>query len=121
MITDWSGTAAEFSFITLRPCIFVNTPPKVNNPDYIRLGIEPQELRLRSLIGIPMEMRDAGKAGENVRKLLEHPAEWTDRIRKVRDELIANFPDSAPVSAQAILNAVVDQQGHRRKKGGNPQ
>lgn len=121
VITDWSGTAAEFSFITLRPCIFVNTPPKVNNPDYIRLGIEPQELRLRSLIGIPMEMRDAGKAGENVRKLLEHPAEWTDRIRKVRDELIANFPDSAPVSAQAILNAVVDQQDHRRKKGGNPQ
>ena len=63
VITDWSGTATEFSFITLRPCIFINTPPKINNPDYVKLGIEPQELRLRNLIGIPLEMQETGKAG----------------------------------------------------------
>ena len=36
--------------------------------------------------------------------------EWTEKIRDIRNELMANFPDSAPVSAQAILNAVVEQQ-----------
>ena len=110
VITDWSGTATEFSFITLRPCIFINTPPKINNPDYVKLEIEPQELRLRNMIGVPVEIKDVGEAGECVRNLLDHSEEWSDKIRNVRDELIANFPDSAPVSAKAILNAVVEQQ-----------
>ena len=118
VITDWSGTATEFSFITLRPCIFINTPPKVNNPDYVKLGIEPQELRLRNLIGIPLEINGIGTAGESVQKLLENSAEWSDRIRNIRDELIANFPDSAPVSAKAILNAVVEQQKAKQSKEG---
>ena len=118
VITDWSGTATEFSFITLRPCIFINTPPKVNNPDYVKLGIEPQELRLRNLIGIPLEINGIGTAGESVQKLLENSAEWSDRIRNIRDELIANFPYSAPVSAKAILNAVVEQQKAKQSKEG---
>jgi len=110
VITDWSGTATEFSFITLRPCVFINTPPKINNPDYIKLNIEPQELRLRNLIGISLDINEIGKAGESVERLLDHSAEWTEKIRDIRDELIANFPNSAPVSAQVILNAVVEQQ-----------
>ena len=110
VITDWSGTATEFSFITLRPCIFINTPPKINNPDYVKLNIEPQELRLRNLIGISLDINEIDKAGESVQRLLDHSTEWTEKIRDIRNELMANFPDSAPVSAQAILNAVVEQQ-----------
>ena len=116
VITDWSGTATEFSFITLRPCIFINTPPKINNPDYIKLGIEPQELRLRNMIGIPVEIGDIMKTGESVQTLLNHSTEWSDKIRSVRDELIANFPDSAPASAKAILNAVIEQQNTKRNE-----
>jgi len=110
VITDWSGTATEFSFVTLRPCVFINTPPKVNNPDYVKLGIEPQELQLRRRIGIDVDMADAAVAGERIAGLLEASAEWNGRIRDIRDELTANFPDSAPVSARAILTAVVEQQ-----------
>lgn len=110
VITDWSGTATEFSFVTLRPCVFVNTPPKINNPDYVKLGIEPQELRLRSQIGVQVEMNGVDKAGEAIQSILGDTQGWTERIRGIRDELIANFPDSAPVSAKAILKAVVEQQ-----------
>ena len=110
VITDWSGTATEFSFVTLRPCVFVNTPPKVNNPDYVKLDIEPQELRLRSQIGVQLEMNGVDKAGPAIQAILNDAQGWTERIRGIRDELIANFPDSAPVSASAILTAVVEQQ-----------
>ena len=110
VITDWSGTATEFSFVTLRPCVFVNTPPKINNPDYVKLGIEPQELRLRGQIGAQLEMDGLDRAGDVVRGLLDDAEGWTERIRTIRDGLIANFPDSAPVSARAILNAVIEQQ-----------
>ena len=110
VVTDWSGTATEFSFVTLRPCVFVNTPPKVNNPDYVKLGIEPQELRLRSRIGVQLEPDAVGGAGETIRAILDDSQGWSERIREIRDGLIANFPDSAPASARAILNAVIEQQ-----------
>ena len=110
VITDWSGTATEFSFITLRPSLFIDTPPKINNPDYDSLGIEPQEFRLRHLIGETLAPENAGTAGDLAARLLEEKDRRAERIRLVRDELIAHFPDSAPVSARAILRAVMEQQ-----------
>ena len=110
VITDWSGTATEFSFITLRPCVFINTPPKINNPDYVKLEIEPQELRLRNMIGVSVDMDSVWKTGEYVRALLGQSSEWSEKIKNIRDTLIANFPDSASVSARAIMKAVVEQQ-----------
>lgn len=115
VITDWSGTATEFSFITLRPCVFINTPPKVNNPDYIKLEIEPQELRLRNIIGIPLEIKEIGNIRDSIKQLLDHSEEWHDKIQNVRNELIANFPNSAPFSAQAILNAVLVKQKKEKR------
>ncbi len=110
VITDWSGTATEFSFVTLRPCVFINTPPKINNPDYVKLGIEPQEMQLRQSIGISADPGDVDQVGIQIAELLASSRDWTERIRAIRDRLIANFPNSAPVSAKAILKAVIEQQ-----------
>lgn len=55
LITDWSGTAYEFSFVTLKPAVFIDTKPKINNPEYKRLGIEPLEFVLRSEVGIRVD------------------------------------------------------------------
>ena len=115
VITDWSGTATEFSFVTLRPCLFVDTPPKINNPDYVRLGIEPQEFRLRHLIGETLAPEKADAAGELAGRLLAEKDQRAEQIRQGRDELIANFPNSAPVFAKAILRAVMEQQ--KQKEG----
>ena len=111
VVTDWSGTATEFSFVTLRPCVFVDTPPKINNPDYVKLGIEPQELRLRDEIGIRVQPDRPEALEAGIRSLLADASGWRERIEKIRTELIANFPDSAAVSAREILRAVVEQQG----------
>lgn len=116
-VTDWSGTATEFSFVTLRPCLFIHTPPKINNPDYMRLGIPPQELALRTQIGVDLPPEEAGRAGEAAAALLAEPDAWKQRIQSIRTQLIAHFPDSAPYSARAILEEVMAQQAKRR--GGN--
>ncbi len=110
VITDWSGTATEFSFVTLKPCIFVDTPVKIHNPEYTKLEIEPQELRLRNLIGIRVAPERIAETGEAVRKLLGQTEQWKAKIREIRTELIANFPESARVSAREILRAVMEQQ-----------
>ncbi len=116
VITDWSGTAAEFSFVTLRPCIWIDTPPKINNPRWGELGIEPQELRLRDLIGLRLPPERAKEAGEKAGELIADAGAWAERIREIREELIAHFPDSAPFSARAILKAVLEQQQRRKEQ-----
>ena len=110
VITDWSGTATEFSFVTLKPCIFVDTPAKVNNPEYVKLGIEPQELRLRDQIGIRVSPEHISETGNLIDQMLGKTKQWESQIREIRMELIANFPESARVSAREILRAVMEQQ-----------
>lgn len=113
VITDWSGTAAEFSLVTLRPCLYIHTPPKINNPDYQQLGIPPQELALRTQLGMDLPIEEVAQAGERAAELLQDPDEWRTRILDIRTRLIANFPNSAPVSARTILAEVVAQQKRR--------
>src|SRR5436309_2392571 len=43
MISDWSGAALEFALGLERPVLFIDTPRKVNNPDYAALLCEPLE------------------------------------------------------------------------------
>ena len=38
LISDWSGSAFEFAFGTLRPVIFLDLPKKINNESYIKLS-----------------------------------------------------------------------------------
>ena len=88
----------------------MDTPPKIHNPEYVRLGIEPQELRLRNEIGIRISPDHPEQLAESIRALLRDASGWRDRIEKIRTELIANFPDSARVSAKEILRAVMEQE-----------
>ncbi|MBR6418237.1 MAG: YidC/Oxa1 family membrane protein insertase, partial [Bacteroidales bacterium] len=34
LITDWSAIAFEYAIVTKRPVVFVNTPPKITNPEW---------------------------------------------------------------------------------------
>jgi len=66
LVTDWSGIAYEFSYCTSRPCIFINTPQKIMNANYLNYGIEPMEISIRNKVGISInperiieELRDS--------------------------------------------------------------
>ena len=66
---------------------------------------------LEALCELTVHERTAPEeAAERIRALLSDASGWRERIEKIRSELIANFPDSAPVSAKEILRAVVEQQ-----------
>ena len=45
-ITDWSAVAWEFSFTTLHPTLFINTPMKVMNPDWQKIETVPVNISL---------------------------------------------------------------------------
>ena len=51
MISDWSGAALDYALGLGKPVLFVDVPRKINNPDYMELGLEPIEVTIRSLLG----------------------------------------------------------------------
>ena len=67
------------------------------------------------LSGETLAPEKADAAGELAGRLLAEKDQRAEQIRQVRDELIANFPNSAPVFAKAILRAVMEQQ--KQKEG----
>ena len=56
VITDWSNIAFEFSYCTLKPCIFINTPMKVMNPNYKQYGLEVLDFSLRDKVGVSIDV-----------------------------------------------------------------
>ncbi len=116
IITDWSGTAYEFSFVTLKPSIFVDTKPKINNPDYVKLGIEPLEFSLRDEVGVRVAPADVGSISAKIDNLLEAGGEFSEKILSIREKYIANFGKSGRVGGRYILNQLKERQQKEKTK-----
>lgn len=106
VVTDWSGTAFEFSFVTGKPAVFINTPMKVNNPDYEKLGIEPQEIRLRDKVGISLDTEDIIGCNGRIQQLMEHQEEYIRKNLALRDTLIANYGHSGKIGGKYIIDSL---------------
>ena len=70
LVTDWSGIGIEFGLATGKPVLFVNTKMKVENPNWEAIGIVPQEIRLRSVLGEAVEKSECAAADAVVGRLL---------------------------------------------------
>jgi len=107
LITDWSGIAYEYSFTTLKPCLFINTPMKVMNPDYQELQIEPFDLRIRDQIGISLGTEELGKTAEAVNRLLHEELFAPESIRRLREQYLFNVGNSAEVGADYLIAQLI--------------
>lgn len=115
LVTDWSSITCEFSFSTLKPSLFVDTPMKVGNPHWETLGMEPTDISLRNQIGIGIAPDDTEGFAAAVKDMVENAPAWADRIRTVREGFIFNLGASAPVAGNYILEAVLRQQEARKE------
>ena len=113
-ITDWSGTAYEFSFITLKPCAFIDTPPKINNPDYNKITVEPLEFSLRDRIGVRIQMDEVKTMHEKVAGVLSANDRYEEEIRALRDTYIANFGSFGKAAYRAVMDAIKEQAANRK-------
>lgn len=110
LVTDWSTISCEFSFTTLKPTLFIDTPMKVGNPNWEALGIEPTDISLRNQIGVSLDPNDLAAFGATVRDMVDNKGDWAERIRTVRDSFIFNLGHSAPIAGEYLLNAVLRKQ-----------
>jgi len=116
VITDWSGTAYEFSFVTKKPSIFINTPPKINNPEYDKLTVKPLEITLREKIGIQMEPGHLEHIGDEIIKILESSEKYKSEITAIVDKYIANFGCSGEVASRYIINRLKEIGANKRNE-----
>jgi len=112
LITDWSGIAFEYVFGTERPVLFINTPKKVYNSEYEKIGLEPLEVTVRDKIGAELEPEKIKTIAAVAGELLVAGNSFKEKIINYREEYIYNWGCSAEVGGRHIVEAV--ERGNQR-------
>lgn len=102
MISDWSGAAFEYALGTERPVLFIDVPPKANNPDWQAFGTVPFEDRMRQEVGAIVEPGDPVAAIQAVRELLADSPAFRGRLAEIRAKTIYNFGTAANAGAEVL-------------------
>lgn len=116
VITDWSAICYEFSYVTLKPCVYIDTPPKVYNKEYQQLGIEPLEIKLRSICGEHFAMDNVSGMAEKIDYMINNREEYSQKIENARNTYVANYGKSGEVAGKYIINALIEKQRQRKDK-----
>ena len=109
MITDWSGIAYEYAYTTCRPVLFIDTPMKIMNPEYEKIGILPINIWMREEIGAVVRPDDMESVPQKAAYLLEHSEEYRARISRFVEEYVYHLGDSAETGARYIIEQVFRQ------------
>ena len=106
MISEWSGSPLEYAFALLKPVVFVDTPPKIHNPEWGRLGLPCLEEDIRGQLGEIVPEGRWNSLPDTVRRLVAQRADWSERLAKVRDATVFNVGCSGEAGAEAIVQTL---------------
>jgi YidC/Oxa1 family membrane protein insertase len=106
MISDWSGAATEFGFGLERPVIFIDTPKKVNNPEWRKVDCPPLEGFIRHEIGEVVKPTELNRLPGAVERLCANPEAFRERLVRAREKWIFNIGKSGETAAAAILDVL---------------
>lgn len=109
VITDWSGIAFEYSFTTLKPVLFINTPMKVINEKYMEIDSIPFDIILRNKIGKSLEIIDINKINDCIESLLKDDDYSSESIKRIRDSYLYNIDSSAKVNAKYLVDTLIEK------------
>lgn len=116
VITDWSGIAFEFSFVTGKPTVFIDTPRKIHNSEFESMGIVPIEVKLRDKIGIRLDPRYLESVGEKIQEAMDNKDNYKEAIFQTRDQTIANFGHSGEIGGKYIISSLKEKIAKRKNE-----
>ena len=108
LITDWSGIAYEYSFTTLKPTLFINTPMKIMNPDYKEIDIVPFDIEARDQVGISVDTDKLSSLNDSVQRLLTEEIYSKESLAEIRSKYLYNVGTSANVGAKYIIKQLIN-------------
>jgi YidC/Oxa1 family membrane protein insertase len=110
VVSDWSSISYEFSFTTKKPCVIIDTPMKVINPEWKRLGIEPADIWMRDGVGALVRMDALNTVNGIVEDMLAHPDKFADKIQALMDKTLYNPGHSGEVAGKYILETLINKK-----------
>jgi YidC/Oxa1 family membrane protein insertase len=111
LISDWSAMAIEYALGFGKPVLFVDVPPRVRNPKYEELGLEPMEMRIRRELGAILPLDRVAEAPSYVAKLVSGGPEFRERCVGLREAWTFNFGRSVEAGAREIARIAAEQEG----------
>lgn len=106
MVSDWSGAASEYAFALGRPVIFLDTPPKLMNPDWSDIGLPSFEDQVRSEVGYVIGLDQVEELAETVHRLVADRAPAEVDPVAIRSRRVFNVGRSASVAARFLAAEV---------------
>ena len=103
LITDWSGIALEFAWGMLKPVIFIDTPKKIHNQDYKKIGIVPIEDQIRNQIGNILKPSYISNIDQEIKKALQNKEKNEEILKELRNRNIFHWGQSSEVGADYII------------------
>lgn len=110
LITDWSGISMEYSFVTRHPCIFINTPMKVLNPEYTRYQAVPALLEVRDKIGVSFEPTDVAGIAAAAEGMLSGAVLPPEEVAAIAGQYVYHMGESGTTGARYIIDALKARQ-----------
>ncbi len=103
MVSDWSGAAFDFSLTQKRPVLFINTPQKINNPNFQKIELPAAEDEIRNHLGRVIELEDLRNIKSIVNDFQSNKEQWKQRIDQLGNEFVFNLGCSAEKIANEIM------------------
>ena len=107
----------DCTFLDISTVLFVNTPMKVMNPEYERIGVVPINISIRKEIGREIEPEDVGQVNTVVEEMMARRGEYQERIRKLACQNVYNLGQSAQCSGKFILSELNKKKGNTQSAG----
>ncbi len=114
LITDWSGIAYEFAFKTRRSVLFVDTPMKVVNPEWKRIGLVPTDISFRNEVGVSVKPNDKDASAKAISEMLTNPSKFAERIDKLLKDNFYNPGRAGEVAGAYILDSLIAKKEVRK-------
>jgi CDP-Glycerol:Poly(glycerophosphate) glycerophosphotransferase len=106
LITDRSGIAFEYAFGTCRPILFIDTPPKISNQQWQKIGINPIENKIRAQIGFSILPTDLSTIHQKINQLKNSEPHFANEIKRLQEILFFNKSDSYKRGIDYILSKI---------------
>ena len=115
LITDWSSISQDYAFTTKKPVIFIDTPPKIMNPDYKQIDTEPINIWIRTEVGALVKLDELDKLDGIVREMLSNREKYHDKIAALTERCVYNIGKSSEVGGKYIIEAMQRQIKKRKE------
>jgi YidC/Oxa1 family membrane protein insertase len=115
LICDWSAMAIEYALGLEKPVLFIDLPRRVRNPDWLALGIEPQEASFRELAGEIVSPQQLEEVPQKITGLLENKEGFKLTMRTLRSNMVFNLGNSIALGASEIARLAGEKALERRQ------